>query len=250
MSKKGEINRLSKIIKPNLAVITNIAEAHLENFKNVKGIANAKSEIISNVLRGGIVILNRDDRFFNYLNKKANLKNLKVITFGLSKKSDINLIKEKKEGEIKYVTIQVKNEIVKLRIKDINIYNVLASLAVLKELDLDIKKTIQLFENFLPSHGRGRVHKVKRYKKKFTLIDESYNSNPFSVKIAMNNYSKIKKGKFKKYLLLGDMLELGKKSEIFHQQLSQLINNSDIDKVFIKGEKTLFTYKNLKKKKR
>ena len=58
------------------------------------------------------------------------------------------------------------------------------------------------------------------------------------------------KEKFKKYLLLGDMLELGKKSELYHKELSKLINSSDIDKVFIKGEKTLFTYKNLKKDKR
>ena len=49
MSKTGEINQLSKMIKPNLAIITNIAEAHIENFKNIKGIAKAKSEIINNI---------------------------------------------------------------------------------------------------------------------------------------------------------------------------------------------------------
>ena len=94
------------------------------------------------------------------------------------------------------------------------------------------------------------MHKIKRYKKFFRLIDESYNANPFSVKNALNSFSEIKKDKFKKYLLLGDMLELGKKSEIYHRELSRLINSSDIDKVFIKGEKSLFTYKNLKKEKR
>jgi murE/murF fusion protein len=67
---------------------------------------------------------------------------------------------------------------------------------------------------------------------------------------AINNFSSIKKNKFKKYLILGDMLELGKKSDMYHKNLSRLINSSDIDKVFIKGEKTLFTYKNLKKNKR
>ena len=82
------------------------------------------------------------------------------------------------------------------------------------------------------------------------MIDESYNANPFSVKNALNNFSEIKKDKFKKYLLLGDMLELGKKSETYHRELSGLINSSDIDKVFVKGENTLFTYKNLKKEKR
>ncbi len=250
MSKEGEINQLSKMIRPNLAIITNIAEAHIENFSNIKGIAKAKSEIINNVENNGTVILNRDDKFFYYLNEKAKSKNIKVITFGKSKKSDVCLMRIKKHGIIKEIIIRIKDEILELKVKNINVYNVLASLAVLKEFNLDIQKTIQLFKNFQPSEGRGRIHKIKRYKKNFRLIDESYNANPFSVKNALNGFSEIKKNKFKKYLLLGDMLELGEKSGIYHKELSRLINSSDIDKVFVKGEKTLFTYKNLKKEKR
>ena len=250
MSRMGEIDQLSRIIKPNLAIITNIAEAHIENFSNIKGIAKAKSEIISNIQNNGTVILNRDDHFFNYLNKKAKLKNIKVVTFGKFKKADVNLIKTRQYGEVKKIIIRVKDVVLELKIKDINVYNILASLAVLKEFNLNLKKTIQIFKNFQPSKGRGRIYKIKRYKKNFRLIDESYNANPFSVKNALNNFSEIKKDKFKKYLLLGDMLELGKKSEIYHRELSRLINSSDIDKVFVKGEKTLFTYKNLKKEKR
>ena len=64
MSKSGEIDTLSKIIKPHLAIITNIAEAHIENFKNIKGIAHAKGEIINNIQNNGTIILNRDDKFF------------------------------------------------------------------------------------------------------------------------------------------------------------------------------------------
>ena len=86
--------------------------------------------------------------------------------------------------------------------------------------------------------------------KKFKLIDESYNANPLSVKNAISNFNSIKKKKFKKYLLLGDMLELGKKSNSLHENLSKVINNSDIDKVFVKGTKTLVTYKKINKEKR
>ena len=71
MSKSGEIKKLSKLIKPQIGVITNIGEAHLENFKDVKGIAKAKSEIIENIQKGGTIILNRDDKFFSYLFKKG-----------------------------------------------------------------------------------------------------------------------------------------------------------------------------------
>ena len=85
MNKAGEIKNLTKLIKPDLGVITNIGEAHLENFKNLKGIANAKSEIMEGIKRGGTIILNRDDNFFHYLFKKAKSNNLKIITFGKHK---------------------------------------------------------------------------------------------------------------------------------------------------------------------
>ena len=70
MSKPGEINKLSKMIRPHIGIITNIGEAHIENFKNLKGIADAKGELINNIKKNGTIILNRDDKFFNYLKKK------------------------------------------------------------------------------------------------------------------------------------------------------------------------------------
>ena len=83
MSKAGEINALSKLVSPHCAIITNIGEAHIENFKNLKGIADAKGEIINNIRRGGTLILNRDDRFFEYLKKKAKLKDINIVSFGM-----------------------------------------------------------------------------------------------------------------------------------------------------------------------
>ena len=74
MSKKGEINALTKLIRPQIAIITNIGEAHIENFKNLRGIADAKGEIMNNIIKGGTIILNRDDKYFSYLKKRQNLK--------------------------------------------------------------------------------------------------------------------------------------------------------------------------------
>ena len=87
MSKVGEIRRLTSLINPHIGVITNIGEAHIENFKNVHGIAKAKSEIIEKIKTGGTIVLNRDDKFFNFLFKKAKTFKLKVLTFGRNKKS-------------------------------------------------------------------------------------------------------------------------------------------------------------------
>ena len=83
MDKKGEIDKLSKIIKPDVSVITNINYAHAKNFKNIKEIALAKSEIIHNTKSNGFVILNADDNFFNLHNKIASKYNLKVISLVL-----------------------------------------------------------------------------------------------------------------------------------------------------------------------
>ena len=92
-------------------------------------------------------------------------------------------------------------------------------------LDKTIKSLkLNNFKNYEPSEGRGKIHNIKRYKKNFKLIDESYNANPISVKNAIQKLGSIKKQKFKKYLLLGDMLELGQKSEILHKELSKVIS--------------------------
>ena len=74
MSKAGEINSLTKIIRPNIGIITNIGEAHIENFKSIKDIANAKGEIIDNIKKNGTIILNYDDKYFLFKKKSRTKK--------------------------------------------------------------------------------------------------------------------------------------------------------------------------------
>ena len=202
------------------------------------------------IQKNGTILLNRDDKFFNFLKSKAKSKRLKIVTFGISQKSDIHPLSLIKNNRKRILKIKIKSKILNIELKDINIYNVLSSLALLLTLNLNINKIINCYKDISPSNGRGRIFNIKRYKKKFKLIDESYNANPLSVKNAIENFNSIKKDKFKKYLLLGDMLELGAKSKILHRDLSKVINNSDIDKVFVKGKETLTTYMNIKKEKR
>ena len=89
MDKKGEINFLSKILKPNLGIITNISYAHSKNFKNIKGIAEAKSEIIENIKNRGNIVLNKDDQFYKFLELKSLKKNLNIFSFSLKDKKII-----------------------------------------------------------------------------------------------------------------------------------------------------------------
>ena len=89
MDKKGEIDFLTKNILPNIGVITNISYAHIKNFKNLNGIAQAKSEIINNIVENGSIILNADDQFFNFLNLNLKKKKLRIISFGIKNNSKI-----------------------------------------------------------------------------------------------------------------------------------------------------------------
>jgi MurE/MurF fusion protein len=245
MSKPGEIRNLSNIVKPDIGVITNIGEAHIENFESLKKIAKAKSEIIENITNGGFLILNRDDKYFKYHSRIAKAKKIKVLSFGFSKKSDSYLIKNKNYKNYNLLHLKILHNNIFLKVKNSNvstISNILSSLLVLSLLDIDILKIKNLINLSDLVEGRGKLHIIERYKKKFNFIDESYNANPSSMKNAIINFSKIKKNNSKKYLLLGDMLELGKKSDIYHKNLSHFINKSDIDKIFVYGKNAFKTY--------
>ena len=112
MDKKGEINDLSKIINPDLGIITNISYAHSKNFRNINQIADAKAEIMNNIKKNGTIVLNIDDSFYNYHKKFALNKKLKIITFGIKNKSAmIKLIKIKKINNKFELLINVNNTI-------------------------------------------------------------------------------------------------------------------------------------------
>ena len=254
MDKKGEIGNLSKIVKPKIGVITNISEAHFKNFNTLKDIAKAKAEIISNILKGGSIILNKDDKFFNYLFNCSIKKGINVISFSCRKKSDIFLSSIKKIKNLYRLKVNIKNKFYYFKTANINnnfISNILACISVLFVLDLNLKNLKNKFSNFTIPGGRGDIKIVRKFGKKFKFIDESYNANPLSMQSAIKNISYYKrKNKEKKLVLLGDMLELGKKTKKLHKNLSTLLNKSDIDKVFVYGKHIKETFNLLSKRKK
>ena len=254
MDKKGEINELSKIVKPKVAVITNIAGAHFKNFKTLKDIAKAKAEIINNILNDGTLVLNKADKFFSFLSGLAKKKGINVISFSNKKKADIFLSKIIKTKKFYRLKIKVKKNFFFFNIKYINnnvLNNILANVAVMNILNLDLKTAEKYFINFKTPEGRGDINVIKKFKKKFIFIDESYNANPLSMHLAIRNIHNYKiKGDSKKLVFLGDMLELGKKSKKFHKELSTVINKSDIDKVYVYGKYIKKTFSFLRKNKK
>ena len=131
------------------------------------------------------------------------------------------------------------------------VYNILACISVLFSLNVDLVKMKKKFVDFNIPKGRGDIKIVKKFKKRFDFIDESYNANPLSMSSAINNMRYFKrKNSSQKFVFLGDMLELGRKSKKFHKELSTIINKSDIDKVFVYGNYIKETFKSLSKKKK
>ncbi len=250
MDKKGEIDNLTKIIKPDLGIITNISYAHSKNFKNINQIAKAKAEIMNNIKKGGTIILNRDDSFYNYHKDIAFKKKLNVISFGIKNKlSTIKLVRIKKVKNKYELLINLNSNLVYFNSKNNNnshLYNILATLAVINLYKnvKNLKKDV--FVNFKIPNGRGDISKININNKKFFLVDESYNSNPLSLKIAVENFDKIESGNSKKYLILGDMLELGRHSTKQHKLMSKIINKTKIYKVYVVGKYIKETFKGLK----
>jgi len=254
MDKKGEIYNLSKIVKPEIGIITNISGAHFKNFNTLKDIARAKSEIINNISNDGKLILNKDDVFFKFLSNKARSKKIKVISYSSKKKADIflsKIIKKKNHYKLK-VTVKKNAFYFETKYSTNNfIDNILACISTLYELNLDLSKMEKKFINFSIPEGRGDIKIVNKFQKIFKFIDESYNANPLSMLSAINNMSSYKrKATSKKLVFLGDMMELGKKSRKFHRELSFIINRSDIDKVFVYGKYIKETFNYLDKNKK
>ena len=131
-----------------------------------------------------------------------------------------------------------------------NIYNTLSALAIISVYVDIFQLDERFFLNFKIPSGRGNLLKVKIKKKTINLIDETYNSNPLSLKSAILNYDKIDSKGSKKYLLIGDMLELGRLSNKLHQSIVPTINRTKVDKVFVKGKKAQLIFKKLNKFKR
>jgi len=254
MDKKGEIDLLSKIIKPDVGVITNISYAHAKNFKNLNQIADAKSEIINNINSNGSIVLNADVFFFKKHKRIALKKNLKIYSFSLRKPNTNVCIKKIIKLKNKYkilINVNKKQKIFFIKsIFESNLKNMLAALAVISIFKNVNKLNQNIFYNFSNLKGRGDISKIKIKRKVIKLIDESYNANPLSVYSAINNFNLIKKDSGQKNIILGDMLELGKHSKKLHQKLAKLINSSTIDNVHVYGNYIKHTFKKIIHKKK
>lgn len=238
MNHAGEIAELTKIAKPHIGLITNIGEAHIQNFDSKDNIAEAKKELFNNSDQLEISILPRDDDYYEFLAK--NKKDLKEITFGFTQEATINC----KVLNDQTITIFTPEESFDVKINLLgkhNIKNILAACACSYALNIPgnvIKKGIELIKPYT-----GRLEIINGLGGS-VVINDSYNSNPTSMKEAVDV---LRSMQGKKILIIGDMAELGDDTNKYHQELGDYIKKAQIDFTLAVGRHTKITMQQLDK---
>lgn len=237
---KGDIRPLVKMVAPHLAVITKIAEAHLENFRNLDHVAVAKAEIFEGVQPGGAALLNRDDEQYDLLQAAAHTSaDLTVHTFGQHTDADAKLLEFEgdEHGSVLQATLFGKNVSVQIEAPGRHIAdNAMAVLGVCMLAGCDPSAALDSLRTFRPLEGRGLRHKLIMGDGHLTLIDESYNASPASMRAAIALLSAIKTERNGRQIaVLGDMLEMGKFSRAMHEQLAYPIVAAGIKHVWLAG---------------
>ncbi|MBK18555.1 MAG: UDP-N-acetylmuramoylalanyl-D-glutamyl-2, 6-diaminopimelate--D-alanyl-D-alanine ligase [Rhodospirillaceae bacterium] len=240
MNHAGEITPLSEMVRPHVAIITTVEPAHIEFFDSIEGIADAKAEIFAG-MNGGTAILNRDNRLFVRLAKSAKKPNVdRTLSFGENSEADARLITCVADcsGNNVEAVICGRRFGYRLGLPGRHlVQNSLAVLAAISAVDADIAAAAKTLSELSPIAGRGERRIIELSDSTFTIIDESYNANPASMRAAMDTLAATRPGPCaKRIAVLGDMRELGTRSAEYHLALADVIAEHGIDKVYACGE--------------
>ena len=227
----GEIAYLAALARPNVVVITNAAEAHLEGFGSVDGVARAKGEILQNNERPETAILNADDQYFDYWS--SLVKDVRTISFGLDASADVRATEIVAGVEHSQFCLQLpeKNVAVHLPLSGIHsVRNACAAAAVAHSLGIEAEEIKEALQGVSPIGGRLQPLGGTNGS---TLFDDSYNANPLSVNAAAEFLSQLSG---ENWLVLGDMKELGENAARLHREVGEKAMASGIDRLFALGD--------------
>ena len=233
----GDIHYLSSFLKPHVGVITNIGSSHLESLKNINGVFKVKSEMVSNIKKNGCLVIPSENK--NHQSQWKEMRNdISIITFGLSKDSDfyaadINYSINKTSFTILSTKHNVKQRINSNLAGEHNIKNILATFSVLFFLNKSEKDIVKSIKNIKLMGRQDQFSWIN----KSTLIDDTYNANPDSVKKSIDLLSNSQK---RKVLVLGDMLELGRMRKHMHKKIGNYASHKKIDILLGFGDLTKY----------
>ncbi|MBU1210926.1 MAG: UDP-N-acetylmuramoyl-tripeptide--D-alanyl-D-alanine ligase [Alphaproteobacteria bacterium] len=234
MNHAGEIAPLAKMVRPHVAIVLNVLEAHLGHFASTEEIAEEKAQIFTGLIEGGTAIYHAESAHADVLRRAAEQSDCNVQTFGLGNENDA-----KSTGHDGPHQDPLDPRYAGVRFKDDNLsvqcrlpapgshiaMNAAAAMLAIRAVGGDVELAARGFEDLTAPEGRGARYLFDIPGGQFLLIDESYNANPGSMAAAIHTARKAVQGDFKRLVLvLGDMLELGDHSGRLHLALK-----SDID---------------------
>jgi len=239
MNHAGEITPLSKLVRPQVAIITSVEAVHIEFFASVAEIADAKAEIMDGMDAEGTVVLPHDNPHYDRLVAHAKRRGIgNVISFG-SDAADAKLIDCVVSPTGSRITAEVMGKRVNYSLGLPGLHQAKNSLAVLvavKALGLDVGTAAAALGGLAALKGRGAREHLMLVSGPITLLDESYNASPASVRAALSLLAASQpEGGGRRIAVLGDMRELGTSGPMLHRELMPDIVGSGVDHVFLVG---------------
>ncbi len=231
MSERGQIDRLSRIAKPDLAVITMIGVSHLSNLGSREEIAAAKLEIVSGMQDDGVIVYNGEEPLLsNGLQEIKSAKSICTISFGEGESNDFYIGKTETQSDGSFFTVGNNRFYIPL-LGAHNISNALATIAIATKMGLG---PTEIDEGFRSLKVTGmRMEKIVS-PLGFTIINDAWNASPISMSAAIKTFGELT-GYSRKHLVLGDMLELGEQEQEYHREMGQIIDPNKIDYVYTVG---------------
>jgi UDP-N-acetylmuramoyl-tripeptide--D-alanyl-D-alanine ligase len=228
----GEIEILSDILMPDIAVITNIGFSHLETFICPEGVFKEKKVLFEKVKENGCLIINNDDKFLRTI---TDVGARKIITFGLDCQADVTAENIKLFPEQTVFNICFNKQSLEVFMPvcgKLNVYNALSAAACALGLGLSLKDIKDGIESFIPPKMRMETVYAKNG---VILINDAYNANPSSMRNSIDAVLQSYPDK-KVNLVLADMLELGNKTDEYHFELGKFIGDKKINSVNLFGD--------------
>lgn len=240
MNHAGEITPLSRMVRPEIAIITTVGPVHIEFFPDEEAIADAKAEIFAGLQNGGTAILNRDNRHFERLAAHARKAGAgRIIDFGRMAEAFARPLEIVAEHGGSRVRALIDGAEVAYRIGAPGEHHVMNSLAVLSAVKLlggDLGLAAEALAEASATEGRGARIELKAGRGRVLLIDDSYNANPVSVRAALASFASTPRADYaRRVVVLGDMRELGIRSAELHADLVNPVIASGADTVLACG---------------
>ncbi|NEN76562.1 UDP-N-acetylmuramoyl-tripeptide--D-alanyl-D-alanine ligase [Pelistega sp. NLN82] len=231
----GGMSDNSTLALPDIALITNIAPAHLEFHHNVETIAIKKSRIFEAMRAGAYAVICRDIEQFDLIAEKALEKGLNVVSYGRSAEADMQLLSYHKGT----AQLRVGGQELSLTLKTVGEHMAMNALAVLTVAyleKLDLTMMAQALSQFEAVEGRGNVIETQLENKTVHVYNEAYNANPLSMRAALEAFMDNPVDDEQKIVVLGDMLELGTDTESYHQKVVEQLAKLPIKRIVLVGE--------------